>query len=314
MHLKQILGQAAIGFKLRACYDSPLMKEVKVTILGLGIIGEAWAHNLEADGIPLALWNRTAKNRPHTFADPAAAVRGASHIIIVVSDAEAVRSVVRQIAPALVPGQVVIQSSTLSPAVVREVAQVVEGKGASFLDAPFTGSKPAAEKRETVYYVGGDAATIEAARPVLARLSKAILPIGGIGAATALKLAMNLNIAGVAQTLCESLSLARSAGIADDTYFDALRLNVSNSGVVALKERLIREKDYAPQFSLKHMYKDLRQAKEVADKRYFPLMDRMMEVYEAGTGRGFSEDDFISLIRLLERPDLKPFVGEKPTK
>ena len=277
---------------------------VKVAILGLGIIGEAWARNLEVDGIPLALWNRTKKERPLVVADPVEAVRGATHIIVVVADREAVKGVIDRIAPVLRPGQLVIQSSTITPEAVRDAARIVTSVGASFLDAPFTGSKPAAEARETVFYVGGDEETIAAARPVLTRLSKAILPIGPIGAASALKLAMNLNIAGVAQTLCESLSLARSAGIHDDVYFSALRLNVSNSGVVALKERLIREQDYAPQFSVKHMYKDIRQAKEVADKRYFPVLERLLEVYEAGTGRGFSDDDFISLIRLLERPKI----------
>ncbi|SDU23031.1 3-hydroxyisobutyrate dehydrogenase [Verrucomicrobium sp. GAS474] len=278
------------------------MSETKVAILGLGIIGEAWAKNLEADGVPLALWNRTKKDRPHVVAEAADAARGATHVIVVVSDASAVGGVIDAIVPVLKPGQIVIQSSTITPEAVHEAEAKVRATGASFLDCPFTGSKPAAEKRETVYYIGGDDAVIEAARPVLQRLSKAILPIGGIGAASALKLAMNLNIAGVAQTLCESLSLARSAGIADEVYFSALKLNVSNSGIVALKERLIREEDFAPQFSLKHMYKDLRQAKTVAGRRHFPLLERLLEVYEAGTGRGFSDDDFISLIRLLERP------------
>ncbi|HEY8965114.1 MAG TPA: NAD(P)-dependent oxidoreductase [Candidatus Methylacidiphilales bacterium] len=277
-------------------------KATKVAILGLGIIGEAWAKNLEADGIPLALWNRSKKDRPHFVADAAEAIRGATHIVLVVADVPAVQGVLAQIVPALHPGQLVIQSSTITPEAVLEAEKQVKAKGALFLDAPFTGSKPAAEKRETVYYVGGDGAVIEKARPVLSRLSKAILPIGPVGAASALKLAMNLNIAGVAQTLCESLSLARSAGIDDDVYFEALKLNVSNSGVVALKEPLIRAENYAAQFSLKHMYKDLRQAKQVAARRHFPLLERLLEVYEAGTGRGFSDDDFISLIRLLERP------------
>src|SRR5690606_234988 len=107
-------------------------------------------------------------------------------------------------------------------------------------------------------YLGGEPAAMEAAEPVLERISDARLPIGSCSQAASLKLAMNLQIAVQAKVLCESLSFARKAGIGDDTFFDALRKNAAWSGLTALKEPKLREADFSPQFSVKHMLKDMR--------------------------------------------------------
>ena len=101
-------------------------------------------------------------------------------------------------------------------------------------------------------------------RPVLEPISSPILHIGPLGTASSLKLAMNMHIAGLGQILCEGLALSRSSGISDDIYFEALSRNVAHSGLVDLKEPKLRERDYSPQFALKHMNKDLRLALETA--------------------------------------------------
>src|ERR1019366_866275 len=120
---------------------------------------------------------------------------------------------------------------TISAKWTNLFAKQVQETGAWYLEAPFTGSKIAAEQRQTVYYLGGDAEIIEMARPVLEPISSAILHIGPLGWASTLNLAMNVNIAGVPQILCESLTMCRSAGISDEIYFSALERNVSRSGV-----------------------------------------------------------------------------------
>ncbi len=278
---------------------------MKVAIVGLGIIGEAWADNLAADGLPLATWNRSPKQRPDFVPDLLQAVGDATHIFIVVADAPAVAELVAKIVPVLHAGQTVLQSSTITPDAVRAAAAAVAPTGALFLDAPFTGSKPAAQQRQTVYYLGGEAAAIEAARPVLERLSKTILHIGGIGAGSALKLAMNLNIAQVAQSLSESLTLARASGISDELYFQALKANVSNSGITALKETKLRTNDFSPQFSLKHMFKDLRQAQELAGQKgtKLPQLETVLKVYAEGAAKGWGDQDFTTLIQLLAKDE-----------
>jgi 3-hydroxyisobutyrate dehydrogenase-like beta-hydroxyacid dehydrogenase len=274
---------------------------MNTALLGLGLIGTTWAHNLQTDGIPLKTWNRTPKGLTGFEADPRRAVQDAAAIFIVVSDPTAVGSVLDAIVPALASGQTVIQSSTVSAEWTQKFAAQVAATGAAFLEAPFTGSKPAAEQRKTVFYTGGDPAVLENVRPLLARLSQEILHIGPLGSASTLKLAMNLNIAGIAMALFESLTLARSQGITDETFFAALRLNASRSGLSDLKEPKLKTRDFRPQFSVKHMDKDLRLVLETAGALSLPLARQIKESYEKGKAAGWADDDFIGLIRLLER-------------
>jgi 3-hydroxyisobutyrate dehydrogenase-like beta-hydroxyacid dehydrogenase len=276
---------------------------MNIAILGLGIIGSAWAKNLIADGHAVRCWNRTPKDFPHFHTSIREAVEGAEAIIVVVADPPAVQSVLEQILPLLKDGQLVIQSSTISAKWTLEFAEMVRETGADFLEAPFTGSKPAAEARQTVFYLGGDAEVVERARPVLKPLAGAIQHIGPLGSASSLKLALNLNLANMAQALAESLTLTRAAGIHDDTYFAALSRNAGRSGLSDLKEPKLRSGDFSPQFSLKHMGKDLRLALETAADLGLSLdqSTRLAEAYAKGIDAGWQEDDFIGLIRILEK-------------
>ncbi len=275
---------------------------MKIAILGLGIIGTAWANNLVADGLDVACWNRTPKDF-HGFVPTAPeAVSGADFVIIVVSDPDAVQAVIDNIMPVLQAGQLVIQSSTISPRWSREFAQQIESTGARFLEAPFTGSKPAAEDRKTIFYVGGEADVVEAVLPVLTRLSANVMHIGPLGAASSLKLAMNLNLAGIAQALAESLTLARAEGISDDTFFSALKVNAGRSGFSEMKEPKLRDHDYSPQFSVKHMGKDLRLALETASEANLSIPQTKQlydDIYTRGLSADLGDQDFVGLIQLL---------------
>lgn len=276
---------------------------MNIGVFGLGIIGRVWATNLQSDGAIVRGWNRTPKPAlPFYTGDARAAAAHAEFLFIVVADPPAVQQVLDLILPVLRPGQIVVQSSTISPAATRRFAELVQTTGAAFLEAPFTGSKPAAEQRQTVYYIGGEPQVLERARPVLTRLSRAIEYIGPLGSASALKLAMNLNLALMAEALGESLTFARAAEISDDCFFKALKLNVGQSGLATLKEPKLRTGDWAPQFSLKHMGKDLRLALESADQQPLPQLRALAKLYETGLTRGWGEDDFSSLLRLLVKP------------
>ena len=276
---------------------------MNIAVLGLGIIGSAWAQNLIADGHSVRCWNRTPKDLPNFHPSIRDAVEKAQAIFVVVSDPPAVQSVLDQIAPVLGPGQIVVQSSTISAHWTLEFAAMFQQTGASFLDAPFTGSKVAAEQRQTVYYLGGDAELIERMRPVLEPISSAILHVGALGSASSLKLAMNLHIAGIGQILCESLAVCRASGIPDDIYFEALARNVAHSGLADLKQAKLREHDYSAQFALKHMDKDLRLALETAADLSLPLEQtkQLKAIYDRGMDAGWKDDDFIGLVRLLEK-------------
>ncbi len=276
---------------------------MNIAVLGLGIIGSAWARNLIADGHAVRCWNRTPKEFPNFCGSIEAAVEGAEAIFVVVADPPAVESVLGQIEAKLTAGQLVIQSSTISAQWTLRFARQVQKTGARFLEAPFTGSSVAAERRQTVFYVGGTPEVVEKGRTYLARLAAEILHIGPLGSASSMKLAMNVNIAGIAQALCESLSLARAAGISDEVYFKALSINASRSGLSDLKKPQLEARDYKARFSVKHMAKDLRLALETAKELHVSLgqTEQLKKTYDRAVAAGWQDDDFIGLVRFVEK-------------
>src|SRR5208283_633488 len=102
---------------------------------------------------------------------------------------------------------------------------------------------------------------------------------------------------------CESLTLCRSEGIPDEVYFNALARNASRSGVSDLKEPKLRQRDYTPQFSLKNMDKDLRLTLETAADLSVSLeqTEHLKKIYDKGMSAGWADDDFIGLMRLLDK-------------
>lgn len=273
-----------------------------IGVLGLGIIGGVWARHYHAAGILAGVWNRTPQpDFPQWQPTPEAVAAAADVVQIVVADPPAVRSLLDRIGPALGPGKIVVQSSTIDPESSEEFCARVTARGARYLEAPFTGSKPAAEAKKTVFYLGGDAALVAELEPVLALVSEVRLPIGDHRQAATLKLAMNLNIAAQMEALCEALALVRRAGVGDDVFFGALARNASYSGVTKLKEPKLRAGDFSPQFSVKHMLKDLRLASRINGCEDFPVLDTVRDCLAAADRAGYGDEDFSALFKLLQR-------------
>jgi 3-hydroxyisobutyrate dehydrogenase-like beta-hydroxyacid dehydrogenase len=276
------------------------MNTPSVAVLGLGIIGSTWARHLENDGVLGAAWNRTPQpGFPRWVNHPAEAAKCAETLIIVVADPAAVESVLLALAPQLTPRHLVIQSSTIDPESSQAFAALVAQHGATYVEAPFTGSKPAAEQRQTIFYLGGEPAAVERAQPILARISKQQFVIGAGAQAATLKLACNLQIVTQLEALCEALAWCRQAEISDEVFFSALRTNAAWSGVAQLKEPKLRARDYAPQFSIKHMLKDLRLALATAPGQ-LPVVETVAERLQAVQDRGGADDDMSALYRLLD--------------
>lgn len=268
---------------------------MNIALFGLGIIGATWARNLAADGHTVRAWNRTPKpDHPCWCADPVAAVRGAGLVAIVVADGPAVMQVLDAILPACAPGTVIANHATIGVDEVQAVHKRVVAAGCAFLDMPFTGSKPAAEQRQTVFFVGDDAAVLAKVEAVYRPLTKAILPLGKVGNAMAVKLALNLMIATSFQSLAEGLRLARAAGLSDAQFFQCLDLNVAKSGLADLKRPKLQNADWSPQFSVKHMHKDLRHALRLAGSLgvTVPQTALLERAYAATADRGLGDADF----------------------
>lgn len=275
---------------------------MKAAIIGLGIIGSEWAKHLEADGILGATWNRSAKNNAPRFESKLGAIADRANILhVVVADPPAVASVLDALLPGLRATHLIIQSSTIDPQSAQKFSQQVRARGAAYLEAPFTGSLPAAQKRELIIYAGGEKETLERARPYLQRLSKTIFHIGSEAQAATLKLSMNLQIASALEALAEALATARRAGISDQCFFEAFRVNASFSGVAALKEQKLRDKEYSPQFSIKHMGKDLRLLQgSLSGEHQLPVLRTLTHLYDTAEQQGLGDLDFSALMKLLQ--------------
>ncbi len=274
---------------------------MKIGVLGLGIIGGVWARHYHAAGVLAGAWNRTPQpDFPGWQPTPEAVAAAADVVQIVVADPAAVESVLTRILPKLGPGKVVVQSSTIDAASSAKFAALVAARGARYLEAPFTGSKPAAEQRQTVFYLGGDLPLIKELEPLLSLVSSQRFVIGTNEQACTLKLAMNLNIAAQMQALSEALTLARRAGITDGVFFEALGKNAGYSGLTKLKEPKLKAGDFSPQFSVKHMSKDMRLAIHSAGGAGLPLLGTVRAALHAAEARGLGDEDFSALIKLLE--------------
>jgi glyoxylate/succinic semialdehyde reductase len=274
---------------------------MKVSVLGLGIIGEIWARHLAEDGLLAAVWNRSPKPGVPGWESSAKAAAAAGDIVmVVVADPQAVESVLSAIEPVLCAGKTVIQSSTIDPESSLRFAERVKATGAQYLEAPFTGSKPAAAARETVFYLGGENLVVKTVTPVLERISKKIFHVGSEPQAATLKLAMNLQIAAQAEALCESIYLARQAGISDDQFFECLGINVAKSGLTDLKEPKLRQREYSAQFSIKHMHKDLRLATSGPRAGLLPLTEKVRDIFQQTEDAGLGDEDFIVLYKMLK--------------
>lgn len=275
---------------------------MKIGVLGLGIIGSVWARHYHAAGVLAGTWNRTAQpDFPLWLPAPEAVVAAADVVQIVVADPAAVESVLTRILPALGPGKVVVQSSTIDADSSAKFAALVGARGGRYLAAPFTGSKPAAEQKQSVFYLGGETSLLAEVEPLLALVSAHRFIIGTNEQACTLKLAMNLNIAAQMQGLSEALTLSRRAGLADEIFFSALAKNVSYSGLTKLKEAKLRTGDFSPQFSVKHMHKDMRLTSRTAGCDDFPVLEAVREALKTAEARGLGDEDFSALIKVLEQ-------------
>jgi 3-hydroxyisobutyrate dehydrogenase-like beta-hydroxyacid dehydrogenase len=271
-----------------------------VAVFGLGIIGGIWAHHYEQDGLLGASWNRSPKpDAPRWQPDLLQAAAGCDFLHLVVADPPAVEAIIGRLVPVLTPAQTVIQSSTIDPVSSARFCGLVQATGAAYVEAPFTGSKPAAQERSTVFYLGGEAQALERVEPTLARLSKRRYQLPQPAHAAALKLSMNLQIAAVTEALAEGLTFARRAGLDDDIFFDALQSNVVCSGLVALKGPKLRTADWSPQFSVKHLLKDVKLALATPGVGELPGTRLMQQRLQLLVDGGRSEEDFAALLELL---------------
>src|SRR6184192_4253783 len=288
-------------------------KHTNIGVVGLGIIGRGIAGHLRRKGFSVFVWNRSPRPVPNFVGSPEELASLCNYIQIFVSDDDALMQTVEQLSESLTPRHVVLAHSTVAPDSMRAAAEIVESRGARFVEASFTGSKPAAEQGELVYYVGGTEAALREARPILEASSKAIIEIGTVGQASAVKIATNMITAASAQAAAEALALVHALGVPLERFVEAMRANASYSGTLALKLPKMLDRDFEPQFSVKHMLKDMQIASQIALSHYLDLgvtaaaRDQLLEQMQWGHG----DDDYSSVARKYLR-ESSPSSYEEP--
>lgn len=239
-----------------------------VAFIGLGAMGSRMAQNLLAAGHRLRVWNRDpAKAKPfgekgaEVCASPAEAVRGAEFAVSIVADDRATRAVMlapQGVLGAAAPGTVVIDSSTNTPAMAREAAEAAAARGVAYLDAPVSGSLAQAQNRELVFMAGGDEAAFARARPLMAAMGRMARRVGASGAGATLKLINNMISASLTAAIAEAAQAAEAANLDRAAVLEILNEGAAGSRLMKAKLPKIFQRDFAPQFQLELMEKDLR--------------------------------------------------------
>lgn len=271
----------------------PGMKS-NVGVLGLGIIGSRVAENLRKAGHEVFIWSRSARPVPNFLASPREVAEAAGIIQIFVRDSAALLEAVNDMKPALRAGHLVMNHATVSKKATLEAARIVEATGASFLDAPFTGSKMAAQNGKLCYYIGGNDLMLERAKPVLEASSAKILPLGGVGDAMVLKIVTNLVSSVIVEAVAEAAAITKANGIPLQLLHTALEGNANYSTLIGMKLPAIMQKDFEPHFSLRNMLKDADFARELAAEASLavPAIDCTAAIMRKGVDAGQGDLDF----------------------
>jgi len=270
-----------------------------VGVIGLGIIGTAIAAQLRKEGFQVWLWNRSPRAEPNFLSSPAEVAESTRVIQLFVNDGQALFETVDRMLPALTAQHLVMNHATVSPADTQSAAKRIESTGAKFLDAPFTGSRKAAEEGQLVYYIGGDADALKQAKPFLEKTSKAIVELGEVGDASTVKIATNMIAASTVQTLAEAMCLLHRAHIPLDNLPKALEHSAIKSGLADAKIASMIEGDFTPHFSLKNMFKDMQLALELANSHSveLPVVSAFAGAAMSALQKEWGEEDFSVLAR-----------------
>jgi 3-hydroxyisobutyrate dehydrogenase len=284
---------------------------MRVGFVGLGTMGGAMAANAARAGFGVSAWNRTP-GRGAELADlgitmagnPSALASSSDIVITIVSDTPDVETVLfgpEGVAQGAPSGSLVIDMSTISPSATRDFAGRLAARGVAMLDAPVSGGSEGAKKGTLSIFVGGDAADLERARPVLDSLGTTITHVGPIGSGQAVKAVNQVILAGTYLGVAEGIILALKAGLDVDQVVGALSGGAAQSWVLTNRSGRMLDNDYPLGFKVALHRKDLGIALSMARELGAALpVTALCEAIEAGLiGQGHADDDMSAVARSI---------------
>lgn len=283
-----------------------------IGFIGLGVMGEPMAANLLRKGYSVTVFNRSSgkdeqliKLGADPVSTPADTARSAEVVITMVSNDAAVEEIyygANGIIAALKPGTTVIDSSTISPELSRRLAASINERFCDFVDAPVTGSKPAAIEGSLLFMAGGDEQIIEAHRELLLAMGREVIYMGANGSGATAKLAHNTIVGINAAGLIEGMAIAAKSGIDASAFLRIVQSGGAASKQADLKGRKIIDRDYSVQFSLALMLKDLRLSSALTDGMGVstPMLEAAKSLFQIGQSAGLGESDLCALAQVYE--------------
>lgn len=238
---------------------------MKIGFAGLGVMGAPMARHLVQAGHDVAGFNRSpdkarawaeaTKGRFAATVGEAAA--DADLFILCVGNDDDVREVVTAALSALMAGAIIVDHTTASARVAREMAALAAGQGVDFIDAPVSGGQAGAENGQLSVMAGGDAAALARVEPVLMHYAKAVRHMGPAGSGQLTKMVNQIAIAGVVQGLAEAVHFARTAGLDTDAVYDAVSKGAAQSWQMDNRWKTAAAGQFDFGFAVDWMRKDL---------------------------------------------------------
>ncbi|MBX2877308.1 MAG: NAD(P)-dependent oxidoreductase [Saprospiraceae bacterium] len=285
---------------------------MKITFIGLGIMGSRMASNLIQHGADLTVYNRSkAAIEPLVLAGAKTAdtaqlaVQEADIVFSMLSTPEVVKAIFfgREGALANMKTEALwVDCTTVNPSFTAEAAAEAKLHGVDFMDAPVAGTKPHAEKAELAFFVGGRADQLEQIRPYLEQMGNKIMHAGETGKGAAFKMLVNIMLAQSMLIFSEATILGEKLGFTKDFLLNTLPNLVVSAPFTKFKAEMVRQDDYEVQFPLEWMHKDLHLAAVTAYELNQPLYlaNVTKEIYAEARRKGMGRLDFAAIHRFLE--------------
>jgi 3-hydroxyisobutyrate dehydrogenase len=286
---------------------------MKVAFIGLGTMGIPMALNILNAGFDLTVHNRTrdkekipAKELAQRAASPREAAVGAEVIITCVSDTPDVEEVImgeNGVIHGAQAGSIVVDMSTISPTVTRQIAQDLGKKGIKMIDAPVSGGSEGAQKGTLSIMVGGEAEDLEKVDPVLKAMGKTITHVGPAGAGQLTKAINQIIVGGTYWSVAEGVTLGIKAGLDMDKVLQAVGSGAAQSWTLTNRSGNMIKNSYPLGFKVKLHRKDLNIALEIARELgvTLPLAAYVEQVETGLIARGHEDEDISALARSIRQ-------------
>jgi 3-hydroxyisobutyrate dehydrogenase len=235
-----------------------------VAVLGTGLMGSGMARSLLRGGCEVRAWNRTADKAEPLAADgariavdPATAVAGANVVLTMLFDAESVETVMAGALPAMAPDAIWLQAATVGPAATERFAELAEGSGIGFVDAPVLGTRQPAEQGQLLVLAAGPYRLREPLAGVLDALASRTLWVSERpGDGQRLKLVANSWVLSITAATAQALSLARGLGLDPALFLETIAGGPTDCAYAQLKGKAMIAEEFAPSFALDGAVKD----------------------------------------------------------